>query len=161
MDPLQETVTSLDVQALSPAMVVLVLSSKLWMLMDPTEEGPGPPLVAATHKHRPIRGGVKTASFSAAYPPAMCVDFAKFYHHCMQGLARGKLLASPLSKYEEPREWPELGMKEIRRINELSAQCQSELSQRWEVQPSALLSKTPRVGRATARKNCLVLLLCC
>ena len=31
----------------------------------------------------------------------------------MQGLARGKLLASPLSKYEEPREWPELRMKEI------------------------------------------------
>ena len=85
VDPLQETVTSLDVQALSPARIVLVLSSKLWMLMDPAEEGQGPPLLAATHRHRPIRGGVKTsqgwvsvASYSAAHPPAMCVDFAKF-----------------------------------------------------------------------------------
>ena len=42
VDPLQATVTSLDVQALSPARVVLVLSSKLWMLMDPTEEWPAP-----------------------------------------------------------------------------------------------------------------------
>ena len=33
VDPMQETVTSLDVQALSPARMVLVLSSKLWMLI--------------------------------------------------------------------------------------------------------------------------------
>ena len=56
---------------------------------------------------------MSVASFSAAYPPAMCVDLGMFDHHCVKGLARGQLLASPLSKYEEPREWPELRMKEI------------------------------------------------
>ena len=79
VDPVHEVVQGLDVQALCSARVVLILSSTLWMLMDPIEKGLGPPLLAATHKHRPIRGGVKTpdrwvsvASFSAAYPPAMC-----------------------------------------------------------------------------------------
>ena len=112
--------------------------------MDPKEEGPGPPLVAATHKHRSIRGGVETsqgwvsvASFSAAYPPAMCVDLAKFYHHCVQGLARGQLLASPLSKYEEPKEWPET---EIRH----------EACTQWKARQEGPLFETPMTGRATA-----------
>ena len=77
----------------------------------------------------------------------MCVDLAKFYHHCEQGLARGQLLASPLSKYEEPKEWPETEMRH-------------EACTQWKARQAGPLFETPTMGRATARKNCLVLLLC-
>ena len=123
VDPLHETVHQLDVQALCDAKQMLVLASKLWLLMDPTEEcrvAQRPPLLASTHRHRPIRGGVKTAngwvsvaSYTAAYPPAMCVDLAKFYKHCMKDLKRGSLRTSPLSEYDDVEGWPELRMREL------------------------------------------------
>ena len=76
----------------------------------------------------------------------MCVDLAKFYHHCVQGLARGQLLASPLSKYEEPREWPELRMQEDCMIGEVLTKCQDKPALCREVQQHAPLSETPEWG---------------
>ena len=125
VDPVHQTITQLDIQALSDATTLLVLASELWLLMDPFQAGGvsmlGPPLLASTHRHRAIRGGVKTstgwvavAGFTAAYPAAMCVDLARFYGHCIRGTVRDPLLRpSALSKYNDIEGWPELRMKEV------------------------------------------------
>jgi hypothetical protein len=42
VDPVHETITELDVQALSRATTMLVLATKLWLLMDSVEGGGKP-----------------------------------------------------------------------------------------------------------------------
>ena len=125
VDPVHETITQLDIQALSTAMTLLVLASRLWLVMDPFQEGGvsmlGQPFAGFHASASPDKGrgqhlvGMGGSGWvHGCLPPAMCVDLARFYLRCVLDAVRDPLLRpSPVSNHSNVEGWPELCMGEV------------------------------------------------